>query len=338
MAERTSSKRWLLAPLVLAAVLFAAWSAYWVFARSRVVQAFDQAVAEQRAEGRRLEWASRRVGGYPFRFKVELDQARISSPSGWALRAPQLEVTALAYRPDRWLAFAPEGVVVNRPVAGPLHVDTRNLRASLSRPNGNPPRISVETTNVRFTPLEGAEPFLLSAAERAELHLGPATEGDGDAALVFRVQGAQPRPAGLMAFISGTQPANFVWNSRVSRWDALKGETWAEAVRNWTSEGGRMALTDVSLQAGDLRARNQGGVLSVSSDGRLRGRVDVALNRPLQALSALNRIEQSDPSAINAATAVARAGGETNTTLRLGFEAGQFTVGPVAVAPAPKVF
>jgi hypothetical protein len=35
---------------------------------------------------------------------------------------------------------------------------------------------------------------------------------------------------------------------------------------------------------------------------------------------------------------VARARGETNVELDLGFEAGQFTVGPVAVAPAPKVF
>jgi hypothetical protein len=333
-----SSRRWLLLPLVLAAVAFAAWSAYWFVARGRLIAVLDQAVVAQRADGREIEWASRRVGGFPFRFKVELTGARIASPSGWALQAPRLEVQALAYQLTRWTASAPQGVTVIRPVAGPLQLDTRNLRASLSAANATPPRISVVGTNIRFVPSPGAEPFLLAAAERAEFHLRPAPDVEGQAALVFRVRGAQPRPAGLMTFVSGPAPANFVWDSRITDFAALRGEDWAGAVRNWTRAGGHMQVTDASLQAGDLRARSRGGELSASSDGRLRGRLNVQLNRPLQALSVMSRIEQTDPDALGAATAVARAQGERDVELALGFEAGQFTVGPVAVAPAPKVF
>lgn len=335
-ARRSSGKSWLLIPLGLAVVAAVAWCAYWFIARDRLLSAMDVQVAAQRADGRRIEWAERRVEGFPYRLKIVLSQARVESPSGWALRAPRLEAQANAYQLTRWVAAAPEGVVVVRPVAGPLHIDARVLRASLAGAGGVPPRISVEGVDLRFAPLDGAEPFLLAGAERAEFHLRPAP--GGDAQLLFRVRGAQPRPAGLMAFISGNAPANFVWDARLTNVAALGGPTWAEAVRGWARSGGRMEVAQASLQAGDLRALNKGGVLSVSPDGRLRGRMNVMLNRPLKALSALTRIEQTDPAAVDTATAIARTRGDADIELPLGFEAGQFTVGPVAVGPAPKVF
>jgi hypothetical protein len=337
-APRRSSRNWLLLPLILAAVLAALWCGYWYVARGRLLAAMDGAVVAQREQGRAVEWASRRVGGFPFRFKVILEQAQVRSPSGWAVQAPRLEASANAYRLTQWLASAPEGITVVRPVAGPVRVTGRVLRASLAGADRSPPRLSVEGADLRFAPEAGAEPFLLAGAERLELHLRPAPDAEGDAALLLRLRGAQPRPAGLMAFISGAQPANLVWDARITEWGALAGPDWARAVRSWSEEGGRMEVRDASLQAGELRARNQGGRLSVGADGRLRGRVAVHLNRPLQALSAMTRIEQADGNAVGAATAVARARGETDVTLDLGFEAGQFTVGPVAVAPAPKVF
>lgn len=336
--RRSLPKAWLLIPLVLAALAVAAWCAYWFVARDRLLAAMDAQVAAQRADGREIEWAARRVEGFPYRFKVVLNQARVESPSGWALRAPRLEAQANAYRLTQWVAAAPEGVVVVRPLAGPLHIDARVLRASVAGADATPPRISAEGEGLRFTPLEGGEPFLLAGAERAEFHLRPTPGGQDDAQLVFRVRGAQPRPAGLMAFVSGSAPTNFVWEARVTEIAQLTGETWAGAVRSWTRAGGRMEVIQASLQAGDLRALNKGGVLSVSSDGRLRGSLNVMLNRPLQALSALGRIEQTDPNALGTATALARTRGEANVELPLGFEAGQFTVGPVAVGPAPKVF
>jgi hypothetical protein len=333
---RRLSTAWLLVPLLVAAVAIGAWCAYWSIARGRLLAAMDAQVAAHGAEGRRLEWAGRRVQGFPYRFKVVLDEARLSSPSGWAVQAPRLEAQANAYRLTRWVAAAPEGLVVVRPVAGSLRVNGRVLRASLVDARAARPRVSVEGVDLTFAPVDGAEPFLLAGAERAELHFRPGTAGD--AQLLFRVRQARPRPAGLMAFVSGNAPTNFVWDARVTDVAQLTGGSWADAVRRWARADGRMEIVQASLQTGDLRAQNKGGVLSVSSDGRLRGRMNVMLNRPLQALSALGRIEQTDPNALGAATAVARTRGEADVELSLGFEAGQFTVGPVAVGPAPKVF
>ena len=335
---RRSTKPWLLLPLILAALLAAVWCGYWYLARGRLLSILDEAAAAQRAQGRQVQWASRRVEGFPFRLKLLLTGVRLASPSGWAVTAERLEAQSMAYQPTRWVAAAPDGLVVRRPVAGPLQMNGRLLRASVTGVGENPPRISMEGADLRFTPLEGAEPFLLAGAEGVELHLRPAADAPDAAALLLRVRGAQPRPAGLMAFISGAAPANFVWDARLTEWKAMNGRDWAGAVRNWTRAGGRMEVRDASLQAGELRARSQGGTLSAGSDGRLRGRLAVNLNRPLQALSAMTRIEQADPNAVGAATAVTRAQGEADVTLDLGFEAGQFTVGPVAVAPAPKVF
>jgi hypothetical protein len=125
-SARPLKKAWLLIPLVLAAIAVAAWCAYWFIARDRLLAAMDAQVAAQRADGREIEWAARRVEGFPYRFKVILQQARVESPSGWALRAPRLEAQANAYRLTRWVAAAPEGVVVVRPLAGPLHIDARS--------------------------------------------------------------------------------------------------------------------------------------------------------------------------------------------------------------------
>lgn len=336
--RRSPSCAWLIGPLLLAAIAAAAWTAYWFIARDRLLGELDRVVAAHREDGRTIEWKARRVEGFPYRLKLVFDQLRLGSPSGWGVETPRLEVQANAYQLTRWVAAAPEGLTMIRPVAGPVRVEGRVLRASVAGVDRVPPRVSVEGVGLRFVPLPGSEPFLLAGAERLEVHLRPAPQGENTASFVLRLKQAAPRPAGVMAFVSGNRPADFVWDSRVTQVSRLRGEDWAAAVRSWRDAGGRMDIARATLQAGDLRAQNAGGYLTVGADGRLRGRVAVALNRPLQALSAMTRIEQTDANALGTATAVAEAQPDANTELVLGFEAGVTTIGPVAVAPAPKVF
>lgn len=336
--RRPRSRRWLILPLVLLLGAAAAWTAYWFVARDRLLGVVDEQVAAHREAGRTVEWRARRVEGFPYRLKLVFDELRVASPSGWALEAPRFEAQANAYQLTRWVGAAPQGLTLVRPVAGPVRIEGRVLRASVGGVDRAPPRISLEGANLRFTPAPGAEPFFLAGAERLEMHLRPAADAENTAALVLRIRGAAPRPAGVMGFVSGNQPANFVWDSRVSGIHELAGEDWAAAVRSWRQAGGRVNIREATLQAGDLRARNAGGHLTAGADGRLRGRVAVALNRPLQALSAMTRIEQTDPTAIGTATAITEAQREANVELVLGFEAGVTTIGPVAIGPAPKVY
>jgi len=337
-SPRRPARRWLLLPIALVLIAAAAWSAYWFIARGRLLAELDAAVAAHREEGRAVEWRARRVEGFPYRYKLVFDEFRVASPSGWAVEAPRFEAQANAYQLTRWVAAAPEGLTLVRPVAGPVRIEGRVLRASLGGVDRAPPRVSLEGVGLRFTPLPGSEPFFLAGAERFEAHLRPAPDAADAGALLLRVRGAQPRPAGVVAFVSGNRPADFLWDARLTELDALQGEDWSDAVRAWSRAGGRMEIREATLRAGDLRARNAGGVLSAGPDGRLRGRVVVRLNRPLQALSALTRIEQTDPTALGAASAITDTEGQAEVELAFGFEAGVTTIGPVAIGPAPKVF
>jgi hypothetical protein len=93
------------------------------------------------------------------------------------------------------------------------------------------------------------------------------------------------------------------------------------------------------LTAGDAVIGANSGTLRVGTDGRLSGVLDVSLRqapRALNALGSTGTIPQERAEAA-AAVAVARQEGDL-ARATLNFEAGQTTLGPVAIAPAPKVY
>jgi hypothetical protein len=250
---------------------------------------------------------------------------------------PRLEAQANAYRLTHWVASAPQGLTLVRPQAGAVRITARVLRASLSGADRTPPRVAVEGVGLAFASAAGAEPFFFTGAERLEVHLRPLPDRSADAAFVIRLRQAAPRPAGLVAFVSAGKPADLIWESVLTDIAALRGADWASAVRRWTEAGGRMEVTQASLKAGEVTAAAQNSVLSAGGDGRLRGRLNLQLNRPLQALGALGQSRGADPGAIGAATAVAQARG-AKAELPLVFEAGVMTVGPVSLGDAPRVY
>ena len=80
-------------------------------------------------------------------------------------------------------------------------------------------------------------------------------------------------------------------------------------------------------------------IASSVPDGRATGVLDVSLRQAPQALATLGRTGTIPQDRAQAAAAVAEAR-ETGDLARatLNFEAGQTTLGPVAIAPAPKVY
>ena len=340
--RRGPGRAWLLAPLVLAAVAAAVWCGSWVFVSHRIQAGLDDAVAAHQADGRTLTWERRSVGGFPFRHSVSFEGARFASPSGWALEAPRLEAQANAYQLTHWVASAPQGLTLVRPQGGAVRITGRPIRASLSAADQPIPRVAVEGVGLAFAPAPGAEPFYFTAAERLEIHLRPDPATPTTADFVVRLRQATPPAGGLIGFVSTNRPADIVWESELRQFPLLRADTWAEAVRRWTDRGGELFVNNVSVKAGDVAATVQNGVLRAGLDGRLRGRLDLQLNRPLQALGALGRTEGADPTAIGAATAVAQARGASRpgaaTTLPLVFEAGMMTIGPVSLGEAPRVY
>lgn len=339
-APRKPSRLRLFLVFGLALVFVVGWSAAWLWMRGEARERMDAGAAMLREAGYEVSWKDRAIGGYPFRFNITLTEARIRDRSGWALDAPKLEGQAFLHAPTHWIVAAPEGLTFTRPVGGPVAVGGKLIRASISHLTNTPPNISFEGVGLTFQPAAGANPFSLQAAERVEFHLREAPSEVGDEAGVWlTVKNGKGQLSGLLGRIAGDKPISLEWDGRLSKASALRGQDWGDAVRAWARAGGRMDVKRGGLTAGDALIGVNSGWLSVGSDGRARGVLDVSLRQAARALATLGQTGAIPADRAQAAAAVAQAreaGDLARATLN--FEAGQTTLGPVAIAPAPKVY
>lgn len=339
-APRKASRRPIYVAFGLAALFVFALSLGWLWLRGQVDTRFDAGVQRLREAGYEVTWRERKLNGYPFRLNLTLADARIRDRSGWALEAPVLEAQAFVHAPTSWLIAAPQGLTFIRPVGGPVRVDGKLIRASLTHLTNTPPNVSFEGVDLRFAPGAGAQPFGLSSAERVEFHLRQAPSEVGDEAGVWlSVKSGKAQLSGLLGRVAGEKPISIEWDGRMTKISAFRGREWPEAVRNWVAAGGKMRVQRAGLTAGDALLGANSGLLGVGSDGRLTGVIDLSLRQAPRALGAIGATGAipADRAAAAAAVATARQTGDL-ARVNLNFEAGQTTLGPVAIAPAPKVY
>lgn len=325
-------------PFSLLTLLALAWSGAWIWARGETGARMDRGAAALKTAGYEIDWSERKIGGYPFRLNVTLKDVEARDASGWRLEAAKVEGQAYLHAPTRWILAAPEGLTFARPVGGPVRVTGKLLRASLSGLGKRPPNASFEGADLTFAPAAGALPFSLSTAERVEMHLrkGPDDEGG----IWITVKDGRARLPGLMGRIAGNQPVSMTWDSRLTRMSAFAGADWAEAIRNWTRGGGRMTVKTAGLTAGPAVISVTSGNLGVGADGRATGTLDLTLRQAPNALATLGASGTlpEDRAAAAAAVISARQGTGDIARATLTFEAGETTLGPIAIAPAPHVF
>lgn len=325
-------------PFAAMGVLIAVWSGYWVYADRQLVSRLDAAPAALGQAGYEVSWKSRHVGGYPFRLDVTFTDFRARGPGGWGLETPFLEAEAQAYAPTRWLMATPQGLTFVRPVAGPVTVTGKLIRASLTHPTARPPSFSFEGVDLVFQPAPGAQPFSLTKAGRVEFHTraGPDDEGG----IFARVDAGEARLSGLFARIADGKPVSAVWNSTLSKMSAFSGRDWPGAVAAWRAAGGRMTVRNAGITAGDALLNVTKGELGADADGRLSGALNLSLREAPKSLSALSSAGVIPPEAADAAGTVAqaRAADGQIAQAELSFQAGRTLFGPVSLGPAPKVY
>lgn len=328
----------LILPLALAGILVLAGSIGWFWLRGQAVARMDAQIEQMRSSGYEIAWKQRQVGGFPFRLNVSFTEARIREPSGWALAAPRLEAQAPVYALGDWIAATPEGLTFTRPVGGPVEMKGQVIRASLGDLSSAPPSFSLEARDVTFAPGAGAQPFALSAAELVELHLRAMPDDEG--VVRFRVDQGKARLSGLFARIAGDKPVSMIFEGVMNKADSFRGRDWASAVRAWTDAGGQLSVRQGGITAGEALIGAQSGTLTVGVDGRLRGSLDASLQQAPRALEAMGATGVIAEEAAVAASAVAqaRAAGGDLARATLTFQAGQTTLGPVVIGPAPRVY
>lgn len=332
-AARKPRRLGLYLPFALAAAAAVAWAGAWFWLRGEVVRRLDEAAAD----GRTLSWKSRTVGGFPFRMDVTFKGLKASEPTGWAILAPTLKAEAYAYALGHWVLVAPEGVTVVRPEGGPLVVKAKALRASASNLEGAPPKIAVEGVGLTFEPGLGGRPFFVSAARKLQLNLRSGPDDQGQVYLLL--DGAKARTEGLFARIAGDKPISLTLDGVFDHASAFRGSDWRGAVQAWRDAGGAMRVQSLKVAAGEALLDARSGELKVGDDGRLRGSLSASLRRAPQALAAMGQAGAiaPEPAEMAAAVAAARTKGDA-ATMTIDFLAGETTLGPIDIGPAPRVY
>lgn len=335
-------RRWLFAPYVLLLILILGWSAGWVFLRMSAAREMDQTAERLRAAGYQVSWATRDVGGYPFRLNTRLTDVRLGEPSGWAITAPELKTEAAVYQLGRWTAVAPQGVTLQRPQGGPVTIRGQALRASLSDIGKRPPHLIVEGLKLTFTPQGDSQgagaPYPFTTADRMILDLRPGP--DDQAALLMKIDNAGARLTGLLGRIAQDRPVSINWESTLDKMSAFKGQTWPAAVQAWTAAGGSVTVRTAGMTAGEAVISAKSGALTVGPDGRVRGALQAELREAPSNVGDLAQGGAITPEAVMAAAAAAmaqRAGGGV-AQAGLTFDDGQTFLGPLPVGPAPRVY
>lgn len=336
---RKASRLGLYLPFALAILGIVAWSAGWIWIRGEARSRMDKGVEALRTAGYDISWKDRAITGFPFRFNVTLTEARVREPSGWALEAPRLESEARMLNPTAWIVAATDGVTFVRPVGGPVMVKGKTIRASFTNPDEVPPRLSFEGMGLTFQPAAGAQAFALRSADRVEFHLRGNKQLD-EGLVSFTVENGKAQPGGLFGRLAGEKPVAINWTATLTKIATFKGANWPGAVRNWVAAGGRMNLRQAGITAGDATVGANAGQLTVDSSGRLAGVLDVTLREAPEALTEMGEMGTipEDRAEAAAAVAAARSGTGDVAQARIHFEAGQTTLGPVALGPAPLVY
>ncbi len=340
--DRKPARLGLYAPFAVLGVAVIAWSLGWIWARNTVFKQMDAAAEALGQAGFQVDWRSRTLSGYPFRLDLDIANARVREASGWGLAAPQLKAeTHFLFGRDHWVIVAPVGGTLIRPGGGAVFVRAKVLRASLSDAEAHPPRLSVEGVSLTFTPAPGSAAFGLASAEGLHLHArsGPQDQGAAYLELDRAVAGS-----GLLAHIAAGAPATLIADALFSHAQALAGLPgtnggFTGAAKAWSAAGGALTIRRLSLQAGTARVEAQAGTLAAGPDGRLQGMLPVTLAPAPRLMAAIAGRAALSPDTARAAQAVLAAHGKDGAAdVTVDFQAGQTTLGPVAIGPAPRLY
>jgi hypothetical protein len=328
----------LYAPFVLLLTFAAAWSLGWFWLRGEVFRRMDEAASSWEDSGYRVDWSDRAVYGFPFRLDLEVRGARLREQSGWSLAAPRLEAEAFVFAPDHWILVAPNGVVLHRRLGGPVAIGARVLRASVSDAGAHPPRVSVEGLGLTFATPAGARPFGLASAQEFHLHTRAGPQHMG--AAYVEIDKAVTIGPGLLSDLAADSPVTLIGDGLFTQAGAPSGGPGCVGVlRGWSEAGGTLTVRRLSLQAGAASLDSRSGTLAIGPDGRLAGSLEVKVTGVPRVLGALVANAHLAPEVARAARVVLAARALRDVaTITLNFQAGQTTLGPVAIGPSPRIY
>ena len=159
----TTRRPWHIAlPLLAILVLFAIWSAYWIFALNTARTTFETHRAQFAQRGIVLTCATESWGGYPFRFEYDCQSPTLNSQAYGLFKTSRILAIAQAYQP--WhILFLLDGPTSLRPSdANPIAARHGRTMASLSLKDPDQPVLTVEIPDLQIPNVITAKSLLVS--------------------------------------------------------------------------------------------------------------------------------------------------------------------------------
>lgn len=333
--------------LVLVAV--AIYAGYWFFGANRIGAEARRALEQARAQG----WGDAQalsVAGFPSRFDLTFDSPVLADPAGrWRWSAPFAQIFALAYAPNRVIAVAPAGQIIE--IEGsPLRLDPKDMRASVRVDYATSLPLQEARLSMQAATLSApdqAAPLLTADALSAAIRLAVPEGAGAEAAQADQTRyrlGAEITDLVLpQALIDRIAPGAGLQRT-VTRLhlDAVAGldaplDRFAPAAPPRLET---LSIADLSLDwegrtvqmAGDLRLRPDGrpeGVLTIRS----------AQWRDWIALAGTAGFLRPDEArlAVQLGGLLAASKGGEAVEVPLSFRDGQMALGPLPLGPAPRL-
>ena len=326
------SRFWLIFPFVILFLLIAGWSAYWVYAKGQLETGIDQWIADERARGATVEFSSKRLGGYPFRFELDVRDP-VYQPDGEARWDG--ERLRLVMQPWNWnhiIGFAPGRNLITEPSAlrHTVNLDPKSA-ASFSWDETGITRIGLQLSSA--TALISGELYAVSGLS---LNLAPRKESPDDMMVALqwdqlKINAAPPEaeflgdtlgPSRLIGEIRNFYPA----------WLLARGET-ARLPGALMAEEGGVEVAQLLLDWGPLDLGAKGDLQF--SGGRTNGSFGVRIDNADElraAMEASGQLTNEQAAAVTMLEGASQEGGFLTFTVR----DNDVLLGPLKVGRLPE--
>lgn len=278
--------------------LIAGWTGFWKIAADKTQQTIDGWRAREAKAGRTYSCGSQTVGGYPFRIEVTCDQASAlfrGSEAPLELKADSLLVVAQVYQPGLIISEFKGPLTIGQPGKQPEILTSWKLAQSSVRGTpAAPQRASLVFDDPSIDRLNGDVRQNLLRARHIEVH-GRLAEGSATNKPVIEIALQINQASAPSLHSAATKPIDGNATVLLRGLNDFSPKPWAARFREIQAADGRVDITQVRIQQGDILAVGA-GALSINRNGRLEGqlRITIAgLEQFLAAIGAQQRIQTS---------------------------------------------
>ncbi len=336
------STRFCVAAVVLLLVPAGAYVVYWQIVAGRIKDGLVDWQQSEKSHNIDASWRGLRVSGFPFAFRVEIENAALRDHA-WNpapdLRLPRLTGTARPWNFDDWRLAAPDGLSAVLASAGgrlSLKLAAKSVEgtvvigphgASWLWLNGQ----DVAAQSAAIVPIKSADAWVILPTKPAAKDSDPSLS----VALAMRQVGVPAPPAGFGKTIGALALGITVKG-------AVPDGPLAKAAAVWRDAGGTIDVDHLELQWGELGIAVNG---TLALDQKLQPMAAFAggiegFGVVLNALVAADRMTPEQAALVQIAlTTLAKPGpdGKPQITVPFTIQNGKMYLGPARLGAAPRI-